>query len=199
MTDTRISPLLPALPQKRGDIHHWGHLYGASAALAISRAAGQQPGPLLVVTGNTSEAQQLEYALRFFSAAPSHPVLHFPDWETLPYDAFSPHQDIISERLACLARLPSLQQGILLLPIQTLMHRIAPRDYLEAHSLMLDTGQQLELDGMRQRLNTSGYSCVSSVMEHGEILPTGSIGRASCFFFGLFLTVFFFIFTGYGD
>jgi transcription-repair coupling factor (superfamily II helicase) len=175
MTDTRISPLLPALPQKRGDIHHWGHLYGASAALVISRAAEQHAGPLLVVTGNTSEAQQLEYALRFFSAAPSHPVLHFPDWETLPYDAFSPHQDIISERLACLASLPTLQQGILLLPIQTLMHRIAPRDYLEAHSLMLDTGQQLELDAMRQRLDTSGYSYVSSVMEHGEFAVRGSL------------------------
>lgn len=175
MTDTRISPLRPNLPQKSGDIQHWGHLYGASAALAISRAAAQHTGPLMVVTGSTHEAQQLEYALRFFSATPATPVLHFPDWETLPYDAFSPHQDIISERLACLAQLPDLQQGILLLPIQTLMHRIAPRDYLQAHSLILDTGQQLELDAMRQRLTTSGYSCVSSVMEHGEFAVRGSL------------------------
>jgi transcription-repair coupling factor (superfamily II helicase) len=175
MTDTRISPLHPALPQNRGEIHHWGHLYGASAALAISRAAALHPGPLLVITGNTSEAQQLEYGLRFFTATASHPVLHFPDWETLPYDAFSPHQDIISDRLACLARLPTLQQGILLLPIQTLMHRIAPRDYLDTHSLMLDTGQELDLDAMRERLTASGYSCVSSVMEHGEFAVRGSL------------------------
>ena len=167
MPDSRISPLHPPLPQKGGDIHHWGHLYGASPALAISCAAEQHAGPLLVVTGSTHEAQQLEYALRFFSSGPSHPVLHFPDWETLPYDAFSPHQDIISERLACLATLPGLQQGILLLPIQTLMHRIAPRDYLQAHSLMLDTGQQLALEHMRERLTSSGYHGVSSVMEHG--------------------------------
>ena len=76
MTNTLISPLRPVLPHKRGDIQHWGHLYGASAALAVSCAAEQHVGPVLVVTGNTHEAQQLEYALRFFSDTHSHPVLH---------------------------------------------------------------------------------------------------------------------------
>ena len=175
MTVPYLSPLSPVIPDKPGVISRWGQLYGNSAALAISRAAEQHQGPLLLITGNTSEAQQLEYALRFFLPDSTLPILHFPDWETLPYDAFSPHQDIISERLTCLSRLPQLQQGILLVSVQTLMHRLAPRDYLAANSLLLDPGQTLELQSMRLQLEASGYHCVSSVMEHGEFAVRGSL------------------------
>jgi transcription-repair coupling factor (superfamily II helicase) len=175
MSQSRPSPLNPVLPDKPGTKYQWGHLYGNSAALAIIRAAAQHNGPLLVVTGDSHEAQLLESALHFFNGEDGLPIVPFPDWETLPYDAFSPHQDIISERLAALARLPRLEQGILLVPVQTLMHRLAPRSYLDTHSLLLDTGQTLKLDEMRQRLEAGGYRCVATVMEHGEFAVRGSL------------------------
>ncbi|HID49570.1 MAG TPA: DEAD/DEAH box helicase, partial [Chromatiales bacterium] len=120
-------------------------------------------------------AAQLDSALRFFLGENDVPLVPFPDWETLPYDAFSPHQDIISERLAALAQLPTLRRGILLVPVPTLMHRLAPRDYLDAHSLLLDTGQTLGLEAMRLRLEAAGYRCVATVMEHGEFAVRGSL------------------------
>nr|VFK49106.1 MAG: hypothetical protein BECKTC1821D_GA0114238_106814 [Candidatus Kentron sp. TC] len=99
-------------------------------------------------------------------------MVHFPDWETLPYDIASPHQDIVSERLSTLYRLPDLTNGILALSIPTLMMRIAPRDYLEASSLILAVDDSLDLKKMRQRLAIAGYRVVGQVMEHGEFPMT---------------------------
>ncbi len=131
---------------------------------------------ILVVTADAAAATRLEYELRFYLADDaSLPVLQFPDWETLPYDAFSPHQDIVSERLATLNRLPTLRRGVLIAPVATMMHRLAPREYLAAHSLMVDIGQQIPLDPMRLRLEASGYRCVSQVMEHGEFAVRGAL------------------------
>ncbi len=176
MTENRISPLHPRLPGTAGEIRDWGHLYGNAPALAIASAARAAAGPLLVVTGSPGEAQQLEYALRFFLGDQGEvPILPFPDWETLPYDMFSPHQDIVSERLSCLARLPDLRRGILLAPVQTLMQRLAPPDYLQAHSLLLGIGERLDLEAMRLRLERSGYRCAATVMEHGEFAVRGSL------------------------
>uniref|UniRef100_UPI00241E05FB transcription-repair coupling factor n=1 Tax=Ectopseudomonas oleovorans TaxID=301 RepID=UPI00241E05FB len=102
-------------------------------------------------------------------------ILCFPDWETLPYDSFSPHQDIISERLQTLHRLPHLKKGILLVPVATLLQRLPPPGFLDQYSLMLDTGSTLDLDAMRGRLEKAGYRCVSTVMEHGEFAVRGSL------------------------
>lgn len=120
-------------------------------------------------------AQRLEYSLRFYMAEENISILQFPDWETLPYDKFSPHQDIISERLTTLSKLPNLTQGILITPIQTLMHRIAPKSYLDGFCLSLGLEQKFDIDEMRLRLEHSGYNCVSSVMEHGEFAVRGSL------------------------
>ncbi|MGD9390982.1 MAG: transcription-repair coupling factor, partial [Thioalkalispiraceae bacterium] len=169
------SPLLPVLPEKTGERLQWGRLYGSSYGLIISAAASHHDAPLLVVTPDTAAAQRLEYALHFYTDEDSLPIITFPDWETLPYDIFSPHQDIVSERLTALYRLPGLQKGILIVSAQTLMQRICPRSYLQANSLLLDIGQQLNLDEMRLQLENSGYHCVSSVVEHGEFAVRGSL------------------------
>ncbi len=113
--------------------------------------------------------------LEFFLADTDTPLFHFPDWETLPYDVFSPHQDIISERLETLYRLPSIQKGILVAPVQTVMQRLPPRNYIRARSLVISTGQDLSLDDFRLRLIDGGYESVSSVMEHGEFTVRGSL------------------------
>jgi len=169
------SPLLPVLPEKAGERLQWGRLYGSSYGLILSAAAEHHSAPLLVVTPDTAAAQRLEYALHFYTDENKLPIITFPDWETLPYDIFSPHQDIISERLTALYQLPKLEKGILIVSAQTLMQRICPSAYLQANSLILDVGQQLNLDKMRLQLENSGYNCVSSVIEHGEFAVRGSL------------------------
>ena len=170
-----VSPFKPEFPSKAGFRHRWGKLYGNSFGLVLSSAAQNHDGPVLVITADMASAQRLEYSLRFYLADKDIAILQFPDWETLPYDTFSPHQDIISDRLSTLSRLPDLTKGILIAPIQTLMHRLAPKSYLDAFCLSLDLGQQLDLDSMRLRLENTGYNCVSSVMEHGEFAVRGNL------------------------
>ncbi|HWQ95252.1 MAG TPA: transcription-repair coupling factor, partial [Gammaproteobacteria bacterium] len=170
------SPLKPYLPDRTGERRYWGQLYGSSYGLALAAAARRHAGPLLVVTEDTLAAQRLEYELRFYIGAnPSLPVLSFPDWETLPYDNFSPHQDIVSQRLEALYRLPGLQRGVLIVPLTTLMLRLVPQNYLTANSLLLEVGERLDLTALRKRLESSGYQYVSQVMEHGEFAVRGGL------------------------
>jgi len=171
-----LSPLAPALPHGPGDRQRWARLYGGATGLAIFQGADRHPGPVVVITPDTPAALQMEEQLRFYrGSAESLPLLHFPNWETLPYDLFSPHQDIVSERLATLHELPGLARGILIVPVTTLMQRLPPREYLESGSLVLDQGQRLDIDAMRGRLEAGGYRCVSQVMEHGEFAVRGSV------------------------
>lgn len=172
----KLSPLDPPLPEKSASRVDWTHLYGASRGLAVASAAERQAGPVLVVVPDPATAHRLETELRFFLEDDGGvPVMHFPDWETLPYDVFSPHQDIVSDRLEILRRLPDLERGILVTPITTLMVRMAPAEYVAAQSLDLGVGERLELNEFRTRLEASGYRCVSQVMEHGEFAVRGSI------------------------
>ncbi|WP_018716790.1 transcription-repair coupling factor [Arhodomonas aquaeolei] len=174
MATTDNDPLVPRLPKGPGDRLHWYDLAGDSAALAVVAAARQHPEPTLVVTATPQQAQSLEAALGFFAGG-ELPVRVLPDWETLPYDVFSPHQDIISQRLRALHGLPSMGRGVLIVPGATLMQRIAPPSFLEATTLFLAEGDRLALEPMRERLERAGYRCVSEVMEHGEFAVRGSI------------------------
>ena len=133
------------------------------------------PGRLLVVvTSGTGAAHALERELPFFLDRPCE-ILVFPDWETLPYDNFSPHQDIISERLHTLYRLPGMSGGILIVPVPTLMHRLAPTEYIAHSSLVLRAGQKLGVDRFRENLVRNGYVHVDTVYEHGEFALRGSL------------------------
>lgn len=174
--DAAVSPFAPPLPIKAGERVFWGNLYGSATGLVISAAAELHNGPLCIMTADTPSAMRMEDELRFFLGKNDNiPVLLFPDWETLPYDVFSPHQDIISQRLAALNQLPTLSKGILLIPASTFMHRLPPRNYLDAHSLMMDVGQRIDMAAMRLRLESAGYQYVSQVMEHGDFAVRGSI------------------------
>ena len=99
----------------------------------------------------------------------------FPDWETLPYDQFSPHQDIISERLYTLSRIQQVSDAIVITSASTLMHRLCPPEFLNQYALMLKEGQKLDLAAFRNQLQQSGYHCVNKVLEHGEFALRGSI------------------------
>ena len=162
-------PILPAAAGKQ----HWGNLPGAALSLAIAEAASAAKRFTLLLTADSESAERLEQELKFF--APELPVLHFPDWETLPYDLFSPHQDIISQRIASLYRLPELVHGVLVVPITTALHRLAPTSFLLGSSLVLDVGQKLDVDAMRTRLEASGYRYVDTVYEHGEFTVRGAL------------------------
>lgn len=174
--ESSISPLNPRLPTERLRRLDWARLYGASRGLAVARAGELHSAPTLVVVSDPAAAMRLESELEFFLGPGSNvPVLNFPDWETLPYDAFSPHQDIVSQRLETLRRLPALARGILVAPVTTLMVRTAPPEHISAYSIALAAGDRLDMEAFRAQLETAGYRRVSQVMEHGEYAVRGSI------------------------
>ena len=160
-------------PQQVASRTSLGPFSGCADAQCIAELA--TPGRLLVViTADTSSSLALERELPFFLDGRSE-ILVFPDWETLPYDNFSPHQDIISERLNTLYHLPSMSEGILIVPVPTLMHRLAPTQYIAGSSLVLQTGQSLNVEQFRGNLMHNGYINVETVYEHGEFALRGSL------------------------
>ena len=102
------SPFEPPVPSRPGDRRRWARLYGSGKGLAIAAAVRRHRGPCLVIVANAAESGRIADEVRFFGVEGLE-LLAFPDWETLPYDRFSPYQDIVSERLATLYRLPELR------------------------------------------------------------------------------------------
>jgi transcription-repair coupling factor (superfamily II helicase) len=154
----------------------WSRLYGCSLALASIESARAYPhGPVVLVVDDIAHAEQLLAEIRFFSTA-SVRIHYLPDWETLPYDVFSPHQDIVSERLKTLSELPVAGAGdIVVLPVNALLQKLTPAAYIRKHVLRLERGQRLDIAQFRRDLEAGGYSYVSQVMEHGEFSVRGSI------------------------
>lgn len=173
-----VSPLAPPSPiKKSSNRQSWGQLYGSAATLAIVQSALAYEGLSLVVAADTSAAHTLEAELRFFAKNQQVelPILLLADWETLPYDTMSPHQDIISERLSTLYKLPHVKRGILVVPITTLLQRLMPLDYLVGNSLIVSVGETINIDQMRINLERAGYHAVDTVYEHGEFAVRGSL------------------------
>ena len=162
------------LPTAPGDRLAWGQVYGSAVALACAEAALRHAGPVLVVARSPRHADQLTAEIGFFGGE-SLEVLPFPDAETLPYDAFSPHPDITSRRLATLARLPSLERGVVVAAAQSLVPRLPPAAWTATRGLELKVGDRLDLEAMRGRLQAAGYAAVPQVTEHGEYALRGSI------------------------
>lgn len=168
-----LSPFTPPNLPEAGRKIKFGQLVGSSQAIVIAELAQKTHHPMLVIAADSQSANRLELSLKFF--APELEILNFPDWETLPYDNFSPHQDIISQRLLILSRLPQLTQGILIIPISSLLQRLPPNDYLVNNNFALDKGDKINLNEIRLQLEKSGYHSVGQVMEHGEFTIRGSI------------------------
>ncbi|WP_416308610.1 transcription-repair coupling factor [Neptunicella sp. SCSIO 80796] len=165
----------PTLPKGKGDHIYWGNLHGSSVAMAIANAAQSRSSSVLIVTADTPSAIKLQQELDYFLRPSSLQVKVFPDWETLPYDNFSPHQDIISQRLETLYRLTQPKPAVFIVPVNTLLLRLAPVDYLAQYLLLLNQGDELDLDDFRHNMQRAGYQSVSQVMEHGEYSIRGSI------------------------
>ncbi len=170
-----LSPIVAKRRGKLADKKIWSNLPGSSSALAIMQAAKLAQAPILLITHDTPTALRLEQELISLNTDNALALCLFPDWETLPYDTFSPHQDIISQRLATLHKLSRIEKGIVIVPISTLVQRLAPKQYLEANSLVIKNGDRKDLHQLRQELEASGYRAVDQVMEHGEFSARGAI------------------------
>ena len=160
------------LPTEPNDHKILGNVLQGADALAISEIAEQNAGLTVVVTPDTRSALRLSRVLAELSRLD---VRLFPDWETLPYDTFSPHQEIISSRLSALFYLQQAKKGIFLLPIATLMQRLCPPQYLQHNVLLIKKGDRLVIDKMRLQLEMAGYRAVEQVLEHGEYAVRGSL------------------------
>ena len=163
------------LPNKQ-DKTYWNKLYGSALALSIVEASrAHKNGPAVVIVEDVTHADILTKEIEFYKDK-KQTIYHLPDWETLPYDIFSPHQDIIAERLTTLYALQKINSGdILIIPLNTLVQRLAPRSYIQGNVLSLNVNQQLDIEDFRRNLEASGYSNVNEVIEHGEFAIRGSI------------------------
>ncbi|MGH8688496.1 MAG: transcription-repair coupling factor [Burkholderiales bacterium] len=154
-------------------------LAGSADALALGRLAGA--GPLAVVCATARDAQRLVAELAWF--APRLRACLLPDWETLPYDAFSPHPDLVSERLATLYRIQRGDFDVAVVAAQTALVRLCPPAYLAARTFFIDQGARFDAEALRRQLATAGYQHVTQVVAPGEyclrgglidLFPTGS-------------------------
>lgn len=171
-------------PQRAGDQLTWRGLCGSAQLLALSefstqlknQMSAQTTDMIVIVTAEPASAEEWASGIRFFqSAAEAEQILRFPDWETLPYDAFSPHQDITSERLACLQHLRNQQRGLLIVPAPTLVQKIAPTTFLDGACFDLKRGQVFDTESQRLRLEAAGYQATDTVTERGQYAVRGAV------------------------
>jgi transcription-repair coupling factor (superfamily II helicase) len=149
-----------------------GELHGSSDALALARIAAQSR-PLAIVCASALEAQRLREEIPWF--APELRVALFPDWETLPYDAFSPHHDLVSERIETLYRVTQGECDVLIVPATTALYRLPPAEYLAAYTFFLQRGTTLDAARLRSQLTLAGYAHVTQVVAPGEYCVRGGL------------------------
>ncbi|ENV06256.1 transcription-repair coupling factor [Acinetobacter sp. CIP 102637] len=154
---------------KAGEKRWIGSLLGSSAALLFKEIATQSSSLYVIVASNNQHLAQLDSELEFYGIKPTI----FPDWEILPYDRLSPHQDIVSERLAILSNMP--KKGILLISASTLAQRVAPYSWVVGEHFDIKVGQKLDLEAQKKQLVQAGYRLVDTVYDHGEFAVRGSI------------------------
>ncbi|MEP7371378.1 MAG: DEAD/DEAH box helicase, partial [Nitrosospira sp.] len=164
-------PLKLTIPAPKSTIRY-PHFDGSCDALALAQLA-QQAKPVAIITASALAAQRLLEEIPFFS--PELKTHLLPDWETLPYDTFSPHHDLISERLSTLYQLMSGACDILIVPVTTALYRMPPREYLAAHTFFLKRGETLNLSALRSQMTLAGYTHVTQVLSPGEYSLRGGL------------------------
>ncbi|MBN3193939.1 transcription-repair coupling factor [Pectobacterium versatile] len=161
-----------SLPPKAGEQRLLGQLTGAACAVECAEIIERHAGLVVLIAPDMQNALRLRDEIQQFT---DQHVTTLPDWETLPYDSFSPHQEIISTRLSTLYQLPNMTRGVLILPVNTLMQRVCPHSFLHGYALVLKKGQRLSRDKLRSQLEQAGYRSVDQVMEHGEYATRGAL------------------------
>lgn len=168
------APLLQPPAPTRGQVETWNPLPDPGLALAAIELARRSNELVMLCARDEQHAYQLEAICKFF-ADDACPVLHFPDMEILPYDALSPLPEVVSERLAALARIPDLQAGVLIIGADNLLQRLPPPAYVAASTLSVRQGQTLPPLALRQTLESAGYQAVAEVQSHGEYALRGAL------------------------
>ena len=152
---------------------YWGSLFGPSEALALLEFAESNDGFVLYIARDIKHFDEINKSLAFFKK--NTEILSFASWEVLAFDHFSPHPDIVSARLSTLAKLSSIESGIIVTTIEALSQRICPRDFINKYSLKLKKNQTLEIDSFIENLVKIGYRRVTTVMEQGEFSLKGAL------------------------
>ncbi|MGL1833776.1 transcription-repair coupling factor [Rhodocyclaceae bacterium SMB388] len=147
-------------------------LVGSSDAIAVAQLAAHGK-PLLLVCANPIDAQRLHEELGW--VAPELRAHMLPDWETLPYDSFSPHQDLISERLSTLYSLTRAETDVVLVPASTALYRMAPPAFMAAYTFFLKQGETLDIERLRNQMAMAGYAHVAQVVSPGEFSVRGGL------------------------
>ncbi|QOJ20579.1 MAG: transcription-repair coupling factor [Gammaproteobacteria bacterium] len=155
-----------------GAIARHADFAGSGDALFLAQLA-QQAKPVTIITANALDAQRLLEEIPYF--APGLRTHLLPDWETLPYDTFSPHHDLVSERLATLYQVMTGACDVLIAPLTTALYRMLPREYLAAHTFFLKQGETLDVAALRSQLTLAGYSHVTQVFSPGEYSVRGGL------------------------
>jgi transcription-repair coupling factor (superfamily II helicase) len=149
---------------------------GSADALLLARLAAREKAAgriTAIVTADATDAQRLIEELGFFD--PQLRTCLFPDWETLPYDTFSPHQDLISERLATLWRISQGEADVVIVPATTALYRVAPPQFLAGYTFHFQVKQKLEEAKLKAQLTLAGYSHVTQVVSPGEYAVRGGL------------------------
>lgn len=160
-----------SIPQN-GQKSIWTNLFSGSLPLILAQKLPEKM-PKIVLTADSETAHRLQQAWQFFR--PQDRACFFPDWETLPYEHFSPHQDLISERLAVLWQLKNGTIDVLFVPVASAMQKLPPVSFLLAHTFWLKVGDELHLDQLRENLTQAGYALVDHVLAAGEFAIRGGI------------------------
>lgn len=167
-------------PTANGDKLSWNGLAGSAEVLAVAELAKSSDHLIVVVTADSSATERWANGIAYFSSSSNDSsealdILRFPDWETLPYDVFSPHHDIISERLASLSQLQGKTKGVLTVPISTLLQKVAPTSYLGGACFNLACGQTYDASEQRLILESAGYQSADMVVERGQYAVRGAL------------------------
>jgi transcription-repair coupling factor (superfamily II helicase) len=165
---------VPALPDAGNALRLWPPLHSSARALAIAQAARADRRLWVVLVEDARRLDQLRRELEFFAGS-DLPVLQLPDWEVLPYDRYSPLPDLVSERIATLARLPAMASGLLLVSAETLLQRLPPVPYIAGRSFDLAVGEHFSMARVSEQLVRAGYSMVAQVGVPGEFALRGSL------------------------
>lgn len=160
--------ILPAA----GTVSRYSDFTGSSDALFLAQLS-QKAKPVTIITANALDAQRLLEEIPFF--APDLAIHLLPDWETLPYDNFSPHQDLVSDRLATLYQVMNKSCDVLVAPLTTVLYRILPREYLAAHTFFMKTGDTLDIADFRKQMSLAGYFHATQVFSPGEYSIRGGL------------------------
>lgn len=150
----------------------WFNLSQGSLPLALARYLPHKRLKV-VLTQDAEQALRLQTAWRFFR--PHDTAVFLPDWETLPYERFSPHQDLVSERLSALWQIKSGAADVLFVPVATAMQKLPPVPFLAGRTFWLKTGQTLDIGRLKSDLVDAGYNHVSHVVAAGEFAVRGGI------------------------